>query len=201
MDVLEAIDKRRSIRKYKDKAVPDRLLRQVLEAARLAPSTSNTQSWKFKIVTDDETRREIRESAYGQRFVEEAPVVIACCLDFEAFKERGKQTIKLVLKSGVRPSLEMVLRSVKGGKGREFEAERVVVNGIINVSIATEHMALAAAGLGLGTCWVRAFDHKAVSKILDLPDTVALVALMTLGYPAQSPGARPRKPLDELLLD
>lgn len=200
MDVLEAIDKRRSVRKYKDKAVPDRLLRQVLEAARLAPSTSNTQSWKFKIVTDDETRREIRESAYGQRFIEEAPVVIACCLDFEAFKERGKQTMKLVLK-GVRPSLEMVLRSVKGGKDKEFEAERVVVNGIINVSIATEHMALAATGLGLGTCWVRAFDHKAVSKILDLPDTVALVALVTLGYPAQSPNARPRKPLDELLLD
>ncbi|MBU1672021.1 MAG: nitroreductase family protein [Actinobacteria bacterium] len=200
MDVLEAIDSRRSIRKYKDKAVPDRLLRQVLEAARQAPSTSNTQSWKFKIVTDDETRHEIRESAYGQRFIEEAPVVIACCLDFEAFKERGKQALKLVLK-GVRPSLEMMLRSIKGGKDKQFESERVMVNGIINVSIAAEHMALAATSLGLGTCWVRAFDHKAVAGILDLPDTVALVALLTLGYPAQSPGARPRKPIEDLLLD
>src|SRR5659263_694802 len=107
MDVFEAIEARRSVRKYKKKRVPDELLDKVLEAARIAPSTSNTQSWKFKVVTDPATRKRIRDVAYGQRFVEEAPVVIACCLDFEAFKERGRQTLKLVLR-GVRPSLETV---------------------------------------------------------------------------------------------
>jgi nitroreductase len=199
MDVLEAIESRRSVRKYKDEPVSEELLDKVLEAARLAPSTSNTQSWKFKVVTDRETRKQIREAAYGQRFIEEAPVVIACCLDFEAFKERGKQTLKLVMR-GVRPSLEMVLRSVRGGKGKDFDPERVVINGTMNVTIATEHMILAAHELGLGTCWVRAFDSQKVAEILDLPNGLTIVCLLPLGYPAEAPRPRPRKTLEEILV-
>ncbi|HEY5502860.1 MAG TPA: nitroreductase family protein [Candidatus Anoxymicrobiaceae bacterium] len=199
MDVFEAIEGRRSIRKYKKKPVPDDLLDKVLEAARIAPSTSNTQSWRFKVVTDPAVRKRIRDVAYGQRFVEEAPVVIACCLDFSAFKERGRQTLKLVLR-GVRPSLEMVLRSVRGNKDKDFDPERVVINGTMNVTIAVEHMILEAQSLGLGTCWVRAFDPPAVSEILDLPEGMVIVNLLTLGYPDQKPAARPRKKLEEILL-
>jgi nitroreductase len=186
MDVFDAIETRRSIRKFKDKPVPDELLDRVLEAARIAPSTSNTQSWKFKVVTDAEARRKIRESAYGQRFIEQAPVVIVCCVDFEAFKDRGKQTLKLLM-GGVRPSLEMVLRSVKGGKDKDFDPERVVINGTMNVTIAVEHMILAAEALGLGTCWVRAFDAVAVGKALDLPEGLAVLNLLPLGYPNETP--------------
>lgn len=197
MDVLEAIEARRSIRRYRDEPVPEDLISRILEAARLAPSTSNTQSWKFKVVTDAVMRRRLKESAFGQKFVEEAPVVIACCLDLEAFGERGKQTLKLLLR-GVRPSLEMALRFVRPGKSREFDPERVIINGVINVSIATEHMALAACALGLGTCWVRAFDAPAVEELLEMPDGLKVVTLLTLGHPAQSPGARPRKSLAEI---
>jgi len=199
MDVLEAIESRRSVRRYKDKPVGEETLNKVLEAARLAPSTSNTQSWKFKVVTDLDTRKKLREVAYGQRFIEEAPVVVVCCLDFEAFKERGKQTLKLVM-SGVRPSLEMVLRSVRGGKAKDFDPERVVINGTMNVTIATEHMILAAQQLGLGTCWVRAFDAPKVAEILDLPEGVTVLCLLPIGYPAETPKARPRKALEDILL-
>lgn len=200
MDVFEAIDSRRSIRKYKSDPVPAELLDKVLEAARIAPSTSNTQSWKFKVITDSDIRRQLRDSAYGQRFLEQAPVVIACCLDFESFKERGKQTLRLVM-SGVRPSLEMILRSVKGGKEKGFDPERIVINGTMNVTIAVEHMILAAQALGLGTCWVRAFDAEAVARTLDLPESVAVVCLLPLGYPSESPKPRPRKQLEEILID
>lgn len=197
MDVFDAIEKRRSIRKYRDDPVPREMLDRLLEAARLAPSTSNTQSWKFKVITDRETRALIRERAYGQRFVEEAPVVIACCLDLEAFKEKGKQTLRLVMR-GVRPSLEMVLRSVRGGKDKDFDPERVVVNGTINVAIAAEHIVLEATELGLGSCWVRAFDAVEVQKILGLPEGIVIVSLLTIGYPDQSPSARPRKDVSEV---
>ena len=199
MDVFEAIEARRSVRKYKKKRPTDEMIDKVLEAARIAPSTSNTQSWKFKVVTDPALRKRIREVAYGQRFVEEAPVVIVCCLDFEAFKERGRQTLKLVMR-GVRPSLEMVLRSVKGNKDKDFDPERVVINGTMNVTIAVEHMILTAQSLGLATCWVRAFDPSAVGEMLDLPEELVIVNLLTLGYPDQKPAARPRKKLEEILL-
>ncbi len=200
MDLFEAIEARRSVRKYTAEPVPDELVRKVLEAARIAPSTSNTQSWKFKVVTDPSTRDRLRELAFNQRFVSEAPVVIACCLDFEAFAERGRRTLELVLKGRVRPSLEMMLRSVRGGRDKELDPERVIVNGAINVSIATEHMALAATALGLGTCWVRAFEAGKVEELLGVPDSCKVLVMLTLGYPAQSPPARPRKPLDEILL-
>jgi nitroreductase len=199
MDLFEAIESRRSIRKYTDEPVPDELLDKVLDAARLAPSTSNTQSWKFKVVRDPETRARIREGAYGQKFIEQAPVVIACCIDFDGFKDRGKQTLKLVMR-GVRPSLEMILRSVKGSKDKEFSPERIVINGTMNVTIAVEHMTLAAAALGLGTCWVRAFDPTVVSEILGLPENCAVLCLLPLGYPDESPKAKPRKALEEIVL-
>ena len=201
MDLFEAIEARRSVRKYRDEPVPRELIDRVLEAARVAPSTSNTQSWKFDIITEPETKKKLRELAYGQKFVEEAPVVIACCLDFEAFAERGKRTLELVLKGKVRPSLEMMLRSVRGGRDKELEGERVIVNGAINVAIATEHMALAATALGLGTCWVRAFEAAPVEELLGIPEGCKVLVLLTLGYPAQSPPARPRKPLPDILIN
>ncbi len=126
-------------------------------------------------------------------------MLIACCLDFDAFKERGRRTLELVM-SGVRPSLEMILRSVKGSKDKELDPERVVINGTMNVSIAVEHMALAAQALGLGTCWVRAFDARAVADILELPGNVAVLCLLPLGYPDELPKARPRKDTEEILI-
>ena len=77
MDVSEAIRKRQSIRAYKDEPVPEEKLERILEAARLAPSASNRQSWKFIVVKDVQRRRELGIAASGQSFVGEAPVIIA----------------------------------------------------------------------------------------------------------------------------
>ena len=196
MDLFEAIEARRSIRKYTGEPVPDELLEKVLKAARVAPSTSNTQSWKFRVVTDAGTRKKLKELAFGQKFVEEAPVVIACCLDFEAFADRGKRTLELVLKGRVRPSLEMMLRSVRGGRDKEFDPERVIVNGAINVSIAVEHMALAATALGLGTCWVRAFEAAKVEELLGHPGDLQGAGDADARLPGPvSAGAPPQNPL------
>lgn len=77
--MFEAIKKRRSIRDYFDKEVEEDKLMKILEAARQAPSASNRQEWRFIVVRDREKRRQLRKAAKDQKFVEEAPVVIACC--------------------------------------------------------------------------------------------------------------------------
>ena len=77
MEVSEAIRKRQSIRAYEDKPVPEDKLNRILEAARLAPSASNRQSWKFVVVKDAQQRRELGLAANGQSFIGEAPVIIA----------------------------------------------------------------------------------------------------------------------------
>lgn len=77
MEVREAIEKRRSVRAYEDKPIPEEKLRRVLEAARLAPSASNQQPWKFVVVQDVESRKKLARAAGNESFVGEAPVVIA----------------------------------------------------------------------------------------------------------------------------
>ena len=199
MEVMQAIRGRRSIRRYDDRPVPQEIIDELLEAARLAPSTSNLQTWRFKVITDASTRKSLREAAFNQRFVEAAPVVIVACADFNAFGDRATRTMELLRTRSVRVSLPMLLRTLRSGKAEDLE-ERNLTGAIINVSIAVENIVLAAVSLGLGTCWVRAFQPERVSEILSLPPECPPLFLLPLGYPAEDPEARSRKPLDEILL-
>lgn len=79
MDVMDAIQKRFSVRKFKDYEIEEEKLEQVMEAARLAPSARNLQEWRFVVVRDPEMREALSEAANGQRFVAEAPAVIVGC--------------------------------------------------------------------------------------------------------------------------
>jgi nitroreductase len=69
----------------------------------------------------------------------------------------------------------------------------------VDVAIALDHLILAAANLGLGTCWVAAFNPIAVRQIFGLPEGVEPIALTPLGYPADQPLPKARKPLAELV--
>ena len=79
MDVFNAISQRYSVRAYKTMDVEEDKLKKVLEAARLSPSASNRQEWKFIVVRNKETKRKLAKAAFGQSFVGEAPVVIIAC--------------------------------------------------------------------------------------------------------------------------
>ncbi len=69
----------------------------------------------------------------------------------------------------------------------------------VDVAIVMDHLILAAADEGLGTCWVGAFDPDAARRVLGLPDGVEPIAFTPLGYPADEPGTKKRKPLEELV--
>jgi len=68
-----------------------------------------------------------------------------------------------------------------------------------DVTIALDHLILAAASLGLGTCWLGAFNPEAAREVLGLPAGVEPIAMTPLGYPADSPGKKSRKPLKEIV--
>lgn len=71
--------------------------------------------------------------------------------------------------------------------------------GDVDAAIAMDHLILAAANLGLGTCWVAAFDPAVAREILALPDGVEAVAFTPLGYPLDEPKPKTRKPLSEIV--
>jgi len=91
MDVMEAIRQRWSVRHYLDKPVEEEKLTRVLEAARLAPSACNFQEWRFVVVQSLEARQKLMVAANRQRFVAEAPVVIAACAKTDNYVMRCGQ--------------------------------------------------------------------------------------------------------------
>jgi len=164
MDIFEAIKKRRSIRKYKDKEVEEEKILKILESARLAPSAKNLQEWRFIVVRDKEKRKKLSEAARNQKFVEEAPVVIVCC-----------------------------------AQNNEYRLTCGQLSYPIDVAIAIEHMVLTAVEEGLGTCWVGAFYEDKVKEILNIPEEIKVVELLTLGYPDEEPSFRDRLSLEDIV--
>ena len=166
MDVSKAIEVRRSIRKYKDTVVEDDKLNKILESARISPSAANRQEWKFVVVKDKDTRIKLVDPCMGQKFVGEAPVLIAAC---------------------------------------STESERIMPCGqyayTVDLSIALSFMILQATELGLGTCWLGAYNEKMVKNILDIPEDIRVVGMITLGYPDEKPGPRPRKTIKEVVIN
>ncbi len=69
----------------------------------------------------------------------------------------------------------------------------------IDLAVAVDHLTLKAVEEGLGTCWVGSFDEDGIKKILDIPDTIRVVILLTMGYPKYIPGLRKRKRMEEIV--
>lgn len=69
----------------------------------------------------------------------------------------------------------------------------------VDVAIAMEHLALAAVAEGLGTCWIGAFHQDRVRDVLSIPESAKVIGVMTLGYPADSPRPKSRKPISEIV--
>jgi nitroreductase len=164
MDVFEAISRRGSVRAYKETEVEEEKLKKILEAARLSPSASNRQEWKFIVVRNKETRKKLARAAFGQSFIGEAPVVIvACGTESKAIMSCGQPTHT------------------------------------VDVSIACAYLILQAYELGLGTCWIGAFNQDEIKKILSIPEQAKVVAITPLGYPNQLPQQKFRKSLDQIV--
>ncbi len=207
LSVKEAIETRRSIRHFRFDDVPDELIKQVLEAARLAPSGSNIQPWCFLVIRDKEVKKELRRICLEQRFVEEAPVVIICFGDLEAYsKEARKKRRQEFTDSGVTATLSGRFASDSEYRARQESLptpprQELITSAKANTFIAIEHLVLMATALGLGTCWVGAFEAAAINRLFSLPDNLIPVTVIPVGYAAgKIPPQRPRRSLEEILL-
>lgn len=206
LTVWEAIKTRRSIRRFVPDDVPDEMINQILEAARLSPSGSNSQPWRFLVVRDAEKRKELRRICMNQRFVEEAPVVVIAFVDLERSMQKARQTRWQEFQTSD------IFESLSGGLGERQLWERmtaaadppreaVLPSALSNTYIAITQMILMATALGLGTCWLAGFNPAEINPLFGLSDTLVPVAVVPVGYPAgKIPPERPRVPFDEILV-
>ena len=173
MDFLDLVNKRRSVRKYKNVPVARELVDKCLEAARLAPSACNSQPWSFIVIDTEKTKNEIVEKALSgihgiNTFAKTAPVIVVVITEKANFASQMGSL----------------------AKGTEYNR--------IDIGITAGHFALQAAELGLGTCIMGWFDEKAVKKILGIPAGKKIDILITLGYPESEEGQKVRKSIDEI---
>ena len=157
MDFSELVKIRQSVRSYTDKAVEKEKIEKCLEAARLAPSASNSQPWKYIVVDDEELKNKVAKATFDKvvtfnKFVPQAPVIIVIVME--------------------RPKLITQI----GGEIKKREWP------YIDIGISAEHFCLQAAELDLGTCILGWFNQTKIQKLLNIPRNKTIGLLITLGY-------------------
>ena len=162
MEVKEAIRTRRSIRKYLKKEVDDKIIAEIIETAKFAPSSGNIQNWKFIVVKDPKKIKEITASALNQSWMNQAPVHIVVCNCLTNIKKLYKE------------------------RGEKLYSTQ-------NCAAAIQNILLTAHSLGLGSCWVGAFDKVGVKRVLRIPNNVEPEAIVTLGYSSDKIFQKPHR--------
>jgi nitroreductase len=197
MEFSDVLTSRRSIRKFRQGDISEETIRQLLDAARLAPSGSNIQPARFIVAQSQKAREDIgRFTPY--KFIVQASVIFVCCADLTAIETRDLHVGEL-LEAGAFEGVEVNFEgfapySVMSGA----QAVRAYLS--MNVAIAVEHIVLKAVDLGLGSCWIGRFERDQLSAHLKLDEYIYPVALLPVGYPDQSPKARPRMDLDKMIM-
>ncbi len=199
MEFDEIIRARRSIRRYKDEDIPVEISAQLIEAARLAPSATNRQPWRFMFIRDKDVINILQEVVV-QPFIVSAPLIIMCCIDRNSFTRQyiKKQIDELVSVNVVNS--EVAGELYKRRMPEKLEEAGIPASAYIDLGIAIEHIVLKAHELGLGSCWVRMFDHNRLTEMLKLPEGIAPVVLLPVGYPDEKPPPRPRLPAEKITL-
>ena len=201
---MKIIQDRRSIRHYTMDPVSEEHLEMILEAARQAPSGENAQPWRFIIVRDEATRKQLGAIAgggSGRRFTAEF-VTEKMQERFESLEDEAKK--------------KAIFEKLTSGRVSAFLADApvsIVVCGRKDVwdlpydtSAAIENMLLMVTALGLGACWVIApcidiRDEERLKDLLGAPEGIKIVSIVAVGHPARPHRPRPRLPLHELVYD
>ncbi|MCM1568715.1 MAG: nitroreductase family protein [Roseburia sp.] len=176
MTAKECIVGRRSIRRFTDKPIEHALLEEIIETASFAPSWKNTQITRYTAVEGamkDKLAQQCTSVYAGNAaHINSAPMVIAVSI-------------------------------VKGRCGYEKDGSFSTVKGdgwqMFDAGIASEAFCLAAYEKGLGTVILGLFDVAEAAALLEIPAEQELVALIPIGYPAETPAAPKRKTVSDLL--
>lgn len=200
MTTIEAIRKRRSIRKYKKDSIPEEVILELLDVARLAPSGCNAQPWRFRVVKDIDTKLQLAQAAYNQKFISEAPVVLVVCANIKQYLDKSVSGIHDLGKIGAVKNEIVEIIEGRVEKLRYLKVREIGPLIAVNVAIAVEHIVLRALDFDLGTCWVRLFDWQKVKEIFNWDDDTYVVALLPIGYPDESPEQRKRLSLQQIMI-
>lgn len=175
--ILRVMERRVSCRSFRPDSVDEKILHEVVEAARLAPSACNRQPWRLAVVRNDGLKKRIVEEGFlpglHMEWALQAPVLIILGME------------------------RAIVTHVLG----------VAVSGIdypwIDIGIAGEHIVLAAAERRLGTCWIGWIRAVALRRVVGWKRSIRPAAVIALGYPSpenvRPPPAARRMPAERFV--
>mgnify|MGYP003524588597 FL=1 len=196
LDAKTAALKRRSIRRYRKDPVPEGLLREILEAALRAPSAWNLQPWRIVVVRDPATKRALREAAFGQAHVEEAPVVLVLYADLEDALAHLDEVIHPGVQGERREAQKQAIQRAFAAMGQE--ARKAWASGQSYILLG--YLLLLLEAYGLGSVPMLGFDPEGVKAVLGLPSHAPIPALVASGYTAAGGYPSHRLPLERVVL-
>ncbi|MDA7026490.1 NADPH-dependent oxidoreductase [Bacillus sp. CLL-7-23] len=179
-DVLKTLTDHRSIRSYTDEPVSKTQLDSIIQSVQAAPTSINGQQVTVITVQEKERKKKIAELAGGQPWIEEAPVFLLFCADFNrakiALEKNGEE---LAITDGI---------------------ESILV-GSCDVGIALANAMTAAESMGLGIVPIGAVRGQAVEliELLDIPKYVFPVSGLVIGHPANRSAKKPRLPQEAVI--
>jgi nitroreductase len=177
--MLNILTDRRTIRKYTDDDISDDLLNELLHASCRASTTGNMQVYSIVETRDPVMKKKLAPCHFNQTMVEDAPVVLTFCADFNRFNKWCRQ------------------RKAEPG----YDNFLSFMTAAIDAIIVAQTLCVAAESKGLGICYLGTTTYmtEQIIDILELPAGVVPVTTITLGWPAENPGQIDRLPMKAVL--
>ena len=177
--MLSILTNRKTIRKYTGKDIGEDLLNQLLDASCRASTTGNMQVYSIIETRDPDIKKKLAPCHFNQPMVENAPVVLTFCADFNRFNKWCRQ------------------RKAEPG----YDNFLSFMTAAIDAIIVAQTLCVAAESMGLGICYLGTTTYMAeqIINILELPPGVVPVTTVTLGWPAENPEQIDRLPLKAVL--
>ena len=189
IDLFEAIDSQRAIRRFKPDPVPDELITRLLQAAIKAPSGGARQGWSFIVIRDQETKDKIGElyrAGDGFSITPDMTGQVRRVYGSAQYLEDHMEDVPV-----------FILVCIEANANSSFSGASIYP--------AVQNILLAARGMGLGSCLTTRqmrFEEE-IKQMLNIPEDVATAALLPIGFPAEGVGYGPtrRKALEEVAFD
>lgn len=176
---MELLKSHRSIRKYSSKAIPEPILREILDSGIRSSNTGNMQLYSVVVSSDDQQKALLSPLHFNQAMVRLAPVVLTICFDINRFTKW----------------------CVQNNTSTDFSNLLWLLNGTIDASILSQNICVAAEYHGLGICYLGTTLYNApeIGEVLELPKGVIPITALTVGYPEIVPDLTDRLSFDSVI--
>ncbi|MBN8237326.1 nitroreductase family protein [Halobacillus kuroshimensis] len=199
-DFLTVAKERRSVRQYDPEfKMEESEIREILETAVLAPSSSNLQSWRFLVIEDQAEKEKLLPIANNQQQIVDASVVVAVLGDREAYKNADQIYSQIAEKGNMPEDVKnMYVNSIFDNYGN-FPTERLAKIAHIDGGIVANQLMLAAKAKGYDTVPMGGYDEAQFLEAFNVPGNYEAVMLISLGKGTKAGFQKTRLPLDEIV--